>query len=549
MRLWDIGNGDVHGSDAARPGGETAHCVFALRGLLPQRAIHRSVPAKSLAGERQQMINPETRAQIRRYFYAEHWKIGTIARELSVHPDGVRNAIESNRFNVSQPMRASITDPYMAFVRQILDQHPRLRATRIHQMIRERGYTGSVIQLRRAVAQLRPPAREPFLRLESFPAEQAQVDWAHFGHVAVGRARRALSCFVITLSWSRALYLEFFFDQTMENFLRGHVHAFQDWRGQPRVILYDNLRSAVVERRGSEIHFNPRLIELCAHYHFAARPCQVRAGNQKGRVERAIRYVRESFWAGRAFTTLAECNRQALIWRDEVAHRRRWPGDDKRTVAEVFAEEQPRLLSAPAHLFPTELVLPVRSAKTIYVRFDLNDYSIPPEAVGRPLTLAASDTQIRILDRAAEIARHRRSYDRGQLVLDPAHQQAVLKAKRKAFDVTPAGRLSTAVPESRTLLDLAFAQGESAGSQTAQLLKLLDEYGPGALRRAITEALERNTPRASSVAFLLRRQQPSSTTRLTVDLSHHPEAQSVDVRPHDLETYDELVRRNGKESK
>jgi transposase len=111
----------------------------------------------------------------------------------------------------------------------------------------------------------------------------------------------------------------------MENFLRGHVHAFEDWSGQPRVILYDNLRSAVLERRGNEIHFNPRLIELCAHYHFVARPCQVRAGNQKGRVERAIRYVRESFRAARPFSTLAECNRQALVWRDQVAHQRRWP--------------------------------------------------------------------------------------------------------------------------------------------------------------------------------------------------------------------------------
>ena len=305
--------------------------------------------------KKEHMISPETRAQIRRYFYAEHWKIGTIARELNVHPDAVRNAIESDRFNRTEPMRACITDPYMEFVRQVLDQYPRLRATRIHQMIRERGYTGSIIQLRRAVAPLRPTAREPFLKLQAFPAEQAQVDWAHFGQVAVGRARRTLSCFVATLSWSRALYLEFFFDQTMENFLRGHVHAFEDWSGQPRVILYDNLRSAVLERRGNEIHFNPRLLELCAHYHFTARPCQVR-------VERAIRYVRESFWAGRSFTTLAECNRQALLWRDQVAHRRCWPGDDSRTVAEVFAVEQPRLLPQPAHPFPTDIVLPVRAA-------------------------------------------------------------------------------------------------------------------------------------------------------------------------------------------
>ena len=164
------------------------------------------------------MISLETRAQIRRYFYAEHWKIGTIARELGIHPDAVRKAIESDRFHRGQELRPSIIDPYLEFVRQTLDHHPRLRATRIYQMIRDRGYAGSVVQLRRAVARLRPPARQAFLRLHTFPAEQAQVDWAHFGHVAVGRAKRALSCFVITLSYSRALYLEFFFDQPWRTF-------------------------------------------------------------------------------------------------------------------------------------------------------------------------------------------------------------------------------------------------------------------------------------------------------------------------------------------
>jgi transposase len=488
------------------------------------------------------MISPETCAQIRRYFYAEHWKIGTIARELSLHPDTVRRAIASERFHL-QALRGGLTDPYLSFIRQTLDQYPRLRATRIHQMIRERGYPGSIRQLRRAVAILRPTRPEPFLRIHTFPAEQAQADWAHFGEVAIGHARRRLSCFVITLSYSRALYLEFFFDQTLENFLRGHVHAFEAWAGQPRVILYDNLRSAVLERRGDQIHFHPRLMELCAHYHFAARACQLHAGHQKGRVERAIRYVRESFWAGRSFTTLEQCNQQARVWRDQIAHQRPWPGDDTRTVAQAFAEEQPRLLALPAHPFPTDLIQPIRSAKTIYVRFDLNDYSIPPQAVGRPLTLVASDTLLRILDGTQEVARHRRSYDRHQLILEPAHQQALLQLKRKAFHSTPAGRLAQAVPESETLLDLAFARGESAGSQTAQLLKLLDLYGAPALRRAIGEALERNTPRASSVAFLLRKRQqvaPSSHP-LVVDLTQHPEVQAIEVQPHNLETYDDLA--------
>jgi transposase len=487
------------------------------------------------------MISPEIRVQIRRYFYAEHWKIGTIAQALGLHADTVRRAVEVERFHPAEELRASQLDPYLEFLRQTLAEHPGLRATRLHQMIRDRGYTGSVEQLRRTVARLRPRRTEAFLRLQTFPAEQGQVDWAHFGTVLVGRAKRTLSCFVFTLSWSRALYLEFFFDQTMENFLRGHINALQFFTGGPRLILYDNLRSAVLERHGPEIHFNPRLLELAGHYHFVPRPCQVRAGHQKGRVERAIRYVRDSFWAGRTFTTLEDCNRQAWRWRDDVAHQRPWPTDHTRSVAQSFAEEQPRLLPLPLHPFRADRIETVRSGKTIFVRFDRNDYSIPPAAVGRTLTLAASATEVRLLDGHAEIARHRRSYDQQQQILDLAHQDALLRLKRRAFHAKPGGRLVLAVPECEPLLSAAFAQGESAGSQTAQLLKLLDLYGAPALRRAVAEALARNTPRASSVAFLLRKQ-ARSTPPLAVDLSRHPQAQAVEVRPHQLETYDELTR-------
>ena len=266
-------------------------------GSTSSRAFH-------IPGER--VIDPETHLQIRRYFYAEHWKIGTIAEALGVHPDTVRRAIEVERFHRAQPVRASMLDPYLEFVRQTLAEHPRLRATRLFQMLRDRGYTGGVGQLRRLVGSLRPRPTEAFARLRVFPGEQGQVDWASFGAVQIGRARRQLSCFVMTLSWSRALYLEFFLDQTTENFLNGHAHALAFFGGSPRLILHDNLKSAVLERRGAQARFNPRLLELAAHYHFEPRPCQIRAGNQKGRVERAIRYVRDSFWAGRAFTTLEE---------------------------------------------------------------------------------------------------------------------------------------------------------------------------------------------------------------------------------------------------
>src|SRR5262249_34078750 len=181
----------------------------------------------------------------------------------------------------------------------------------------------------------RPWVPEAFRRLETFPGEQARADWAHFGQVAIGRARRRLSGFLLTLSFSRALWLEFFLDQTLENFLLGHVHAFHDWGGVPRVLLTDNLRSVVLERHADAIHFHPRWLELAAHYHFAARPCRPARGNEKGRVERAIQFVRQSFFAARSFTTLADFNRQALAWRDQLAHQRPWPGDDSRTVAQV----------------------------------------------------------------------------------------------------------------------------------------------------------------------------------------------------------------------
>ena len=198
------------------------------------------------------------------------------------------------------------------------------------------------------------------------------------------------------------------------------------------------------------------------------------------------------------------------------------------------------------HPFDTDLVLPVQTEKTIYIRFDLNDYSIFPDAVGRPLTLVASESTVRILDGRKEIACHHRSYDRHQQVLDPTHQQALLEEKRQAFGSTPGGRLAQAAPESETLLDAAFARGESAGSQTARLLKLLDTYGAAELRTAIREALERNTPRASSVAFILSRRQRSkqSSVRTPVDLSRHPELQSLEVTPHNLETYDELTHKH-----
>lgn len=489
------------------------------------------------------MISQEQIAAIRRLFFVEHWKVGTIASELGLHPDAVKRALATDTFNRSRSLAPRLSDPFLEFIEQTLKQHPRLRATRLFEMLRERGYQGTISQLRRVVKPLRPISREAFLRLSVLPGEQGQVDWACFGQVTIGRARRRLSCFVLTLSHSRAFYFEFFFDQSLENFLQGHVNAFADLGGVSRTLLYDNLKAAVIERHGDAVRFQPRLLELCGHYHFAARPCNPGRGNEKGRVERTIRYIRDAFFAAREFTNIERLNREALEWRDRVALARRWPSDDSRTVHEVYQEEKPRLVPLPAHPFETELIKPIPPGKTIYVRFDLNDYSIPHTIVGRPLTLAATSSTVRILDGAAEVARHVRSYDRGQRIDDPSHIAALLEEKRKALGATAVSRLSNAVPSIEAFLDAAFRRGESVPRQTIRLLELLDEYGPQALASAVAEALAGNTPNANSVSFILarrRRAQGRTTLPINVDLSRYPHLADLSVPTHQLEVYDEL---------
>jgi transposase len=487
------------------------------------------------------VIAPETTAEIRRLHYAEHWKIGTIATGLGVSWDTVRLALSSDRFGRPRPLRPWSTDPWVEFIRQTLERYPRLRATRIWQMLRERGFPGEVRAVRRAVARLRPAARPAFLRLSVMPGEQAQVDWAHFGTMRVGRAERRLSCFVMVLSYSRALYLEFTLDQTLPSFLAAHVRAFSDL-GVARTLLYDNLRTAVLDRRGDAVHLHPRLLELASHYHFQPRFCAVGRGNEKGRVERAIQYVRHSFFAARPFANLADLNRQALLWREEVAHRRPWPGGDEILVEEAFRQERDRLLPLPEHPASTDHVVTLRSQKTPYVRFDLNDYSIPPEAVGRELTLVASGTSVRILSGGAEIARHERSWDRHARVEDPAHVAELLRQRRKAGGRTRLDALLASVPSAQAFLEAAVSRGESDRLQADKLVRLVADYGSELVERAVAEALTRGTPNTASVTFLLQRLVRSSKRRppLPVSLSSRPELIHLAVSPRDAGSYDAL---------
>ena len=492
------------------------------------------------------MISPEQRAEIRRLYYAEHWRIGTIATTLGVHHDTVRQAIEAERFiRPGAQIRPSALDPYKPFLLATLEQYPRLRATRLHEMLRVRGYPGSAVQVRRWVRTVRPAARaEAYLRLETLPGEQGQVDWGNFGAFPIGRARRELSCFVLVLSWSRAVYARFALDQTLESFLRGHVEAFRALQGVPRTLLYDNLKSVVLDRAGDHIRFHPRVLELAGHYHFAPQPCAPYRGNEKGKVERMIQYLRHSFFAARRFSSLDDLNAQLARWIAEVAHHRPLPaGGRDRRVSEALAEEQPRLLPLPEHAFACDLVRPAVSGKTPYLRFDGNDYSIPHALVRRPLTLVVSETHVRVLDGPTEVARHARSYDRGQRIEDAAHLAALAREKRRAHELRGRDRLRATCSYADALLDALARRGEPLAPHTSALLRLLDQYGATALNGALQEALARGAVSAPSVAHLLeqraraRRQPPP----LTVVLPPDPRVRDLRVTPHPLAADDTLL--------
>lgn len=494
------------------------------------------------------MIADELTVRIRRLYYAEHWRVGTIASELGVHHTTVVRALNRAQLVGATVRRvpSSLLDPYKPFIADVLERHPRLRATRLHAMLQGRGYPGGVLAVRRYVRTVRPRRAEAFLRLQTLPGEQGQVDWGHFGKVAVGHARRPLVCFVLVLSWSRAVYARFALDQSLESFLRGHVEAFAALGGVPRTLLYDNLKSVVLERMGDHVRYHPRLLELAGHYHFAPKPCAPYRGNEKGKVERTIQYLRHAFFAARRFADVADLNRQLATWIVDTAHRRPVPGDpERRMVAAALAEERPRLLPLPQHPFPSTLVRPVASGKTPYIRFDGNDYSIPHAAVGRPLTLVADEHTVRIVESATELARHRRSYDHRQVVEDPAHLAALAAVKRAAHELRGRDRLRSLCPHAAAFLDALARRGHPLLAETRRLLDLADRFGAPALEAALTETLARGAVSAAAVAHVLDQQARArrAPPPLAVVLPDDPRVRELHVTPHALATYDTLTIR------
>lgn len=490
------------------------------------------------------MISKEQEAEILRLAHAEHLKPNEIASQLAIHHEAIERVLVHDGMPHASQVRKCMVDPYIPFIKEQLEKYPKLRASRLWRMCKERGYQGQDRRFRAIVAGLRPrPPAEAYLRLKTLPGEQAQVDWAHFGKVQIGRAIRPLVAFVMVLSWSRMIFLRFFLGLQIENFLRGHEAAFHAWGGLARVHLYDNLKSVVLERYGQAIRFNPTLLAFASHYRYEPRPAAPYRGNEKGRVERAIRYVRDSFFAARQWRDLDALNHQALEWCHGETADRPWRDDPRRTVREVFQEEQAMLLALPSTLFPVDERVDVKVGKTPYVRFDLNDYSIPHTYVRRTLCVAADLNHVRVLDGQDVIASHFRSFDRGSQIEDPAHVQTLVDEKRQGGKHRGIHRLSHAAPSSEELLGALALRGDNLGSATAYLLRLLDTYGAQDLEHAIREALTKGVPHPHAVRLVLERQrlERGEPPAIAPNFSNDPRIRDITVRPHDLATYDSLT--------
>jgi hypothetical protein len=369
------------------------------------------------------------------------------------------------------------------------------------------------------------------------PGEQAQVDWGHVGSLRVQGGERALWVFVMVLAHSRALWAELVFDLSVHSLCQSLVRAATYFGGLTRQWLFDNPKTVVLERQGDVVRYHPTLLELCAQLHVQPRLCGVRKPQHKGRVERAIRYLKERFFAARTFHSLEHGNAELLKFVQTTAMERAHPGHQQRSVQQVFLEERECLLSLPLAMPITHRVLPVRVDKTASVRFDTNRYSVPPEHAYRTLTLVADDAVVRLLDGDREVARHARCWGKGQLLELHEHRRAILQTKRAGRESKGKDRLRSQLDRAHDLLSQWAEEGRNMGSMTSRLLKMLDIYGRTALNEAINELLENGGRHLGALTVLCEKRRIQRPVALPLVLGPH--VHDRDVIPHDLGGYDD----------
>jgi transposase len=402
--------------------------------------------------EAQEMLSVEDRFMIKQ-MYDTGVSVSEIARRTGHDRKTIRAIVKEPLLKESQPRvaRASKLDPFVTYLLKRIEAGV-LNATKLYQEIVAQGYTGKVRIVRDFVRPHRETQRraaEATMRFETQPGEQAQVDWGHFGTLVHQGQQRKLYAFVMTLGWSRAMYLEYTASVDTAWWLRCHIHAFDYLGGVPETVLHDNLKTAVLSRDlDGRIHWNPRYLDFACYYGFQPKACAPYRARTKGKVENGVRYVRGNFWPGLSYTTLADLNHQAGEWLAQTANAR-----THGTTGKVPWEQLPAEHLRPLHGKPpydTSVLGYRRSSRDCVVSYAGNFYSVPATHSQQQLQVKETEAGELIITTVAgvEIARH---------MLVQGYHERVIVAEHYASLQKPARRRRTAEAEQIVVADDATA--------------------------------------------------------------------------------------------
>src|ERR1700681_260918 len=459
-------------------------------------------------------------AEIRRLSEIEKLSGWVIARRLHCSRHTVAAALELQQPPSSQAARrASLLDPYVEQIKNLLAKYPDLSAVRIREEISRgpEGYTGSVHGLRRYLRKVRSARVRVYQEVHYEPAQAMQIDWGECGRVQVGSTMRKVSVFVAVLCYSRLLFIEFTLSQRKAEFYRGLVNALTFFGGSPRHLIFDNLKAAVLNGSGRSACYHPELLALCGYFCLQPVACARRDPESKGVVEGGVRYVKHNALAGRAdeLTRFEDYLDLAPYWRDQVANLRKHETTHERPL-DRFQQERALLRPLPSIPFDTDEVVPAVVSPHARIAFDGNRYSAPPQFVRRPITIRANQDKLRLLHRGHVVALHVRSYERGQLLVLPEHHLAALTLRQRPLQQALTQEFDAWGSEAREFHLRLNSRPVKTSVHVRRLLSLAQLYGRTEVLAAMARALELAMYDAAYVENLLlaerrRRQLPTPT--------------------------------------
>jgi transposase len=418
----------------------------------------------------------------------------------------------------------------------MLEAHP-YTATQIFQRIREEGFEGGYSIVKNYVRRVRPRRLPAFLKLSFPPGECAQVDWGSHGSVPVGSTRRRLSFFVMVLSHSRMMYVEFTVSQTMEHFLACHYNAFVSFGGVPKKIMVDNLKCAVLKRViGQTPLFNPTYLDFANHCGFTITPCGVGKANEKGRVENGVGYIKKNFLAGLDIPDFNALNPAAQHWLHTVANVR-IHGETRKKPLDMFQEEQPCLLPLPPHPYDIATVTQARASTQFRITLDTNRYSVPAQYAGARLTLKIYPDRLCIYDHDKLIAHHPRSYDRHQDFEDPDHPKELLAQRTKARDQKILMRFLALSPRAQDYYTQLEKRRINPRHHVHKIVALSEIYGTEPVERAMEDAFVFQAFSCEYIANILEQRSRLLPEPGPLHLTRSQDLLDLEVEKPDLSIY------------